>query len=141
MFVMGGLARRVGLRAIFTVSALLYAACLASWTVLDAPLAIVATRAVTGLAFSGVVVGVVLTIATLLPAELQATGQALFQTTAFGVAAVVANVVGGVLYESVGHVAVFGFGSVVAIGAAVVGWLVFPRRQSERSSPSTTSVA
>lgn len=140
MFVMGGLARRVGLRAIFTVSALLYAACLASWTVLDAPLAIVATRAVTGLAFSGVVVGVVLTIATLLPAELQATGQALFQTTAFGVAAVVANVVGGVLYESVGHVAVFGFGSVVAIGAAVVGWLVFPRRQSERLSPSTASV-
>lgn len=126
MLVMGAVAARVGLRAIFTTSALLYAGCLAAWTVIDVPLAIVATRVVTGVAFSGVVVGVVMTIAVLLPAELQATGQALFQTTAFGVAAVIANVVGGVLYESVGHVALFGLGAVLAVVAALVGWLAFP---------------
>jgi len=127
MLVMGMLATRVGLRAIFTLSALLYAACLLSWTVIDVPLAIVATRMVTGIAFSGVVVGVVMTIAVLLPADLQATGQALFQTMAFGVAAVVANVIGGVLYESVGPAALFGTGAALAVAAAVVGWLAFPR--------------
>lgn len=128
MLVLGGVAARVGLRAVFTASALLYAVSLASWMVIDVPLAIVATRIVTGVAFSGVVVGVVMTIAVLLPAELQATGQALFQTTAFGIAAVVANVAGGLLYEGAGHAALFGVGSVMALAAAVVGWIAFPQR-------------
>ncbi len=130
MLVMGAVAARVGLRAVFTASALLYAVSLASWMVIDVPLAIVATRIVTGVAFSGVVVGVVMTIAVLLPAELQATGQALFQTTAFGIAAVVANVAGGLLYEGVGHAALFGVGSVMALLAAVVGWMAFPVRHA-----------
>lgn len=148
MLVMGGVAARVGLRAVFTISALLYAASLASWMVIDVPLAIVATRIVTGVAFSGVVVGVVMTIAVLLPAELQATGQGLFQTTAFGVAAVVANVAGGLLYEGAGHAALFGVGSAMALLAAVVGWVAFPRAtprggaragQSGRASPDSAS--
>jgi PPP family 3-phenylpropionic acid transporter len=128
MLLMGAAARRLGLRAIFTMSALLYAACLASWTVIDIPFVIVATRALTGVAFAGVVVGVVLTIAALLPSDLQATGQALFQTSAFGVAAVVANVLGGLLYEAFGHAAVFGLDAVLAAVAAGLGWWFFPRR-------------
>jgi PPP family 3-phenylpropionic acid transporter len=128
MLVLGGLAARFGLRAVFVSSALLYAACLASWTVLDAPQAIVGTRIVTGVAFSGILVGVVLTIATLLPSDLQATGQALFQTTAFGIGAIVANVVGGLLYELGGAVALFGVGAVLAVAAALVGWIAFPAR-------------
>ena len=133
MLIMGAVAARAGLRTIFTVSALLYAACLISWTVIDVPLGIVASRFVTGIAFSGVVVGVVMTIAVLLPPELQATGQALFQTTAFGVAAVIANVIGGLLYESLGHVALFGIGAAMAVAAAVVGWLAFPHGPPRRS--------
>lgn len=148
MLLMGAVATRVGLRSIFTVSALLYAACLVAWTIIDVPLAIVASRVVTGVAFSGVVIGVVMTIAVLLPAELQATGQALFQTTAFGIAAVIANIIGGLLYESAGHVALFGMGAALAVAAAIVGWLAFPpaapRRRSRvdqpgRSSPETAS--
>lgn len=131
MFVMGAVARRLGLRTIFVGSAVLYAVCMASWTVIELPLAIVATRAVTGVAFSGVVVGIVMTIAALLPSELQATGQSLFQTSAFGVAAVVANVVGGFLYEAFGHAAVFGLGAALAMAAAVIGWFAFPRAQGE----------
>lgn len=127
MFLMGAVALRLGLRTIFVASALLYAACMAAWMVIDVPLLIVATRAVTGVAFSGVVVGVVLTIAALLPAELQATGQSLFQTSAFGISAIGANVIGGALYEVFGHAAVFGFGAVVAVAAAIIAWFVFPR--------------
>ncbi len=137
MLVMGAVARRVGLRAIFVGSAVLYAGCLASWTLIESPLALVVTRAVTGLAFSGVVVGMVMTIAALLPAELQATGQSLFQTSAFGVAAIAANVVGGFLYETSGHAAVFGRGAVLAVGAAGIGWFAF-LRSSETVSAATT---
>lgn len=137
MFVMGAVARRLGLRTIFVGSAVLYAVCMASWTIIEVPLVIVATRALTGVAFSGVVVGIVMTIAALLPSELQATGQSLFQTSAFGVAAIVANVVGGFLYESFGHAAVFGLGAALAIAAAVIGWFAFPQAQGE---PAVTSL-
>ena len=135
MFVMGGLAARFGLRAIFTTSAVLYAGCFAAWMVLDAPLAIVATRLVTGVAFSGVIVSMVLTVAVLLPAELQGTGQSLFQLTAFGLAAMVANVAGGVIYESVGPEWLFGLSAILAVLAAAVGWAAFPAR-GPASEPS-----
>jgi MFS family permease len=138
MLVMGWVVARIGLRGVFTVSALIFAACFASWAIVEVPAFIIASRLFTGVAFAGVVVGVVLTIVTLLPAELQATGQALFQTTAFGIAAILANVVGGYLYGAVGPAAVFGLGAVLAAVGAAVGWFVFPRRvgSSVRQSPS-----
>lgn len=126
------IARRIGLRGMFVGSALLYAACLSAWIVADAPLAIVATRALSGIGFAGVTVSVVLTIAALLPSDLQATGQSLFQTTAFGVAAIVANVIGGILYDSLGHVAVFGLAAAMALAAAALGWFAFPTQASPR---------
>lgn len=135
MLVMGVAVRRFGLRAVFAGSALLYGACFVSWTVIEIPLVIIATRVITGLAFSGVIIAVVMTIARLLPADLQATGQALFQTSAFGVAAVVANVVGGVLYQAFGHVAVFALGAALAVLAAGIGWAAFPSR-AQSSGPA-----
>ena len=97
---------------------------------------IMASRVLIGFAFASVIVAVVLTIATLLPADLQATGQALFQTTAFGIAAIIANVVGGLLYSTAGHGAVFGLAAVLAVVAAIGGWLVMPRRPGVRPAPS-----
>jgi MFS transporter, PPP family, 3-phenylpropionic acid transporter len=135
MLVLGVAAQRFGLRAVFTTSALLYMGALLSWTVIDVPLVLVATRAVTGVGFSGVVVGMVLTMATLLPDDLQATGQALFQTASFGVAAILANVIGGVLYQAAGPVTLFTLGAVLALAAAVVGWLSFPRRVGRGPAP------
>lgn len=135
MLVMGLAVRRFGLRAVFAGSALLYGACFVSWTVIEVPLVIIASRVVTGLAFSGVIISVVMTIARLLPADLQATGQALFQTSAFGVAAVLANVVGGVLYQTFGHVAVFALGAALAVVAAGIGWFAFPSRAQSSGPP------
>ena len=130
MLVLGGIATRFGLRAVFVTSTLLYAVCMASWAVLDVPMLIVATRAITGIAFAGVLVAAVMTIARLLPGDLQATGQGLYQTTAFGLSAIVANVVGGVLYEWGGAVALFGTGAALAVVGAVVGWWAFPARSA-----------
>ena len=127
MLVAAHVARRIGLRGLFVGSALIYAACLSAWALSEVPLAIIATRAISGIGYAGVIVSVVLTIAALLPAELQATGQSLFQTTAFGMAAIVANVVGGILYDSLGHVAVFGLAALMALVSAALGWFAFPR--------------
>ena len=140
MLVAARVAQRVGLRGLFVGSALLYAVCLTSWALSDTTIPLIATRALSGIGFAGVLVAVVLTIATLLPPELQATGQSLFQTTGFGIAAIVANVVGGVLYDSLGHVAVFGLAAVMAVSAAALGWFVFPTARGPSGATAPAAV-
>lgn len=125
MLASGAVVARLGLRGLFAASAVIYATCLASYVVLDAPPLIVATRVLSGAAFAGLIVSGVVSISTLLPRDLQATGQALYQTTAFGAASFVANLVGGVIYASFG-VVVFGIGAVLVLAGAVVGWLALP---------------
>ncbi len=134
MLVLGRVVERVGLRAVFVAGTVINAACFASWTWLTVPDLIIATRLFTGVAFASILVATVLTIARLLPAELQATGQALFQTTAFGLAAIVSNFIGGLLYANIGPTAVFGFATLLALLAAVVGWLGFPPRDAPRDA-------
>jgi PPP family 3-phenylpropionic acid transporter len=136
MLIAGGIAVRVGLRGLFVIGALLYGVSFLSWAVADSTTLILAGRILTGFAYASVIVATVLTIATLLPAELQATGQALFQTTAFGIAAIIANVLGGLLYGTAGPAAVFGLGAVLAVAAAIGGWLVMPRRPGVPPTPS-----
>lgn len=125
---MGILARRLGVRPVFALSALLYVGIFVSWAFLADPLLIVATRVATGFSFAGVCMAAVLTVAALMPDRLQATGQALYQTIAFGVAAIIANVSGGIVYGQLGHGTLFGVAAVLAVAAALVGWLVLPRR-------------
>jgi MFS family permease len=127
MLLVGGVAARIGLRGLVAGSALLYAACFVGWAVLDSPTLIIATRFVSGIAFAGLWVGAVLTMAVLLPPRLQATGQGLYQVTAFGAAAVVANLVGGQIYAVLGSGALFGGAAVLAVASAILALTVFPR--------------
>jgi PPP family 3-phenylpropionic acid transporter len=127
MLLAGAIAARVGLRGLVAGSALLYAACFGAWMVLDSPILIVATRFASGVAFAGLWVGAVLTMAVLLPPRLQATGQGLYQVTGFGVAAVVANFLGGQVYAGLGSAALFAGAAALAVAAAVLALAVFPR--------------
>jgi MFS family permease len=123
----------------FVGSAVIYLVAQLSWIWIGDPTLIITTRLLTGVSFAWITVAVVLTIARLLSAELQATGQALFQTLGFGVSAIVANVVGGLLYDRIGHGAVFGLGASLAAAAAVVGWFAFPpERVRERAVASAS---
>jgi PPP family 3-phenylpropionic acid transporter len=127
MLLVGTVAARIGIRGLICASVLVYAACFASWIVLDSPALIVATRIATGFAFAGIWVGSVLTMATLLPPRLQATGQSLYQLTGFGLAAIVANVVGGFLYGSLGSATVFAISALLAAVAGILALAAFPR--------------
>lgn len=120
MFLAARLSRRFGLRGVFCLSAIAYAAAFISWAVLMSPSAIVATRLLTGLAFAGITYSMVLTIGQLLPKTLQATGQALYQGTAAGIASAAGNMIGGVLYGSLGAPGLF----VICAGLCVVGGLM-----------------
>ena len=129
----GWLMSRVGLRTILAVSTLGFAACMMSWIVLVDAGPILVTRFAAGALFGGIFFAFVMTMSRLLPARLQATGQTLFQACCFGVAAVLANVVGGILYAIAGPLGVFGAGGVCAIAGALVGFAVLPARDEPRT--------
>lgn len=141
MMVAGRIARRIGLRGLFALGALVYAGCTASWIWLASPVAIIATRAITGPAFAALVVSSVLTMSVLLPDRLQGTGQGLFGTTALGVAAVVANLAGGAVYGSAGSGALFAIGAILTVAAAVVAWRVLPAQGELVPSPEAEWLA
>jgi MFS transporter, PPP family, 3-phenylpropionic acid transporter len=120
-------ARAIGLRGLFVVSALAYSACIASWVVIHEPELIIVSRAASGPAFAGIWVACVLTINVLLPQNLQATGQALYQTTAFGLGAMIANAAGGLIYQEAGPSTLFALAAAIGVVASVAAWLVLPR--------------
>jgi len=127
MLVVGELAARVGIRFVVACSVLIYAGVFAALMVIHEPDLIILVRAATGFAFAGLWVGNVLTMAVLLPPRLQGTGQGLYQVTGYGLAAVVANVGGGILYERIGATALFGAATVLALLALVITLVAFPR--------------
>ena len=135
MLIAARLASRLGLRGLFSVSAIGYAAAFLSWTVIDAPGIIVATRLATGPCFAGLTVAMVLTIGEMLPANLQATGQTLYQGTASGVASVTGNSIGGLIAGSAGFPALFVVSAVLLVAGALVGWLVLPRSVARLPEP------
>jgi PPP family 3-phenylpropionic acid transporter len=141
MFLATRLAPRIGLRGVFFVSALLFGAAFLSWAWLDSPAAIIATRVVTGLSYGGLTVAMVLTIGALLPRNLQATGQSLYQGAATGVSAIAGNVGGGLVYQLAGAPALF----VVCAGLCTAGGLLalvtLPDRSETPETPATAVVA
>ncbi|MGD0247507.1 MAG: MFS transporter [Candidatus Limnocylindrales bacterium] len=137
----GWLAWRLGLRRVLAVSSLGLAACLASWIVLVDPLAILVTRFASGICFGGIVVSYVLAMARLLPARLSATGQTLLQATGFGLAAIVANLAGGVLYGAAGALGVFGAGAVCAAIGGLIGLVALPAKAGSPFGPAVPAAA
>jgi len=126
IFVFPRLAAWIGIRALLVGGIVLYGLVMVSWAFLDDPTLIVASRLASGVAFAGITVGAVMTIARLVPAELQGTGQALYQTVGFGLAAIVANAVGGVVFGAAGPMPLFLGCAVLAGSGAVIAWRSIP---------------
>ena len=120
------LVAKLGARRVLAVSSFGFAACLFSWVVLVDAVPILTTRFLSGIFFSGILVSYVLTFSRMLPFKLQSTGQTLFQAAAFGVAAILANLLGGILYAGAGPLGVFGGGALCAIIGGVVGLAAIP---------------
>jgi PPP family 3-phenylpropionic acid transporter len=128
MLLMPRILARIGVRALLVAGIVLYGLVMASWAVLDDPGLIIATRALSGVAYAAIAIAAVLTIAALLPPELQGTGQGLYQTVGFGVSAIVANALGGLIYGAGGALPLFlGCAALAGLGA-VVAWRTVPAR-------------
>jgi MFS family permease len=134
MFLIPRVVARIGIRALLVGGILLYAAVMLSWAFIADPGLIIATRVPSGVAYAAITISAVLTIAALLPPELQATGQGLYQTTGFGIAAVVANLVGGLVFGAGGAMPLFLGCTILALVGAAVAWRTVP---PYRAGPST----
>jgi MFS family permease len=122
----GWLIARFGARRVMAVSSFGYAVTMLSWIVLVDAGPILLTRFIAGIFFSGLVVAFTLTIAKMLPAGLQSTGQTLLQAACYGVAAILANFFGGLLYQNAGPLGVFGGGAICAVIGGLVGLAALP---------------
>ena len=132
----GWVVARIGVRGLAAGSALTYAACLVGIGLAPSPLVIMGIRAVSGLAFAGLAIGMVVTVSALLPARLQATGQGLYQLVAFGVAAMIANAIGGILFGVLPPSVFFGGAGVLcAVGAGLAVVVLAPG--TGRTEPTT----
>ena len=120
----GWAGRRVGLRSVFLWACLAYGLCIASWGVLATPLAINATRIITGVSFGALTTARVLVIGRLLPGELQATGQTLVQAATIGLSSVLGGLIGGVLYGAFGPTVYFAVAGALACVGGFGAWVV-----------------
>jgi PPP family 3-phenylpropionic acid transporter len=136
MLLAARVAARLGLRGLFAVGALGYAAAFLSWTVLGTPAAIVASRSLTGLSYGGLTVAMVLTMGEVLPNGLQATGQTLYQATATGLGSIAGNTVGGLLYGSAGAPFLFGLCAAIGAAGALLGLFTLPARVRRVALPA-----
>jgi MFS family permease len=144
MILAGWLIARFGARSVLVVCSTGFAACIGSWVVLADFVSISITRFASGIFFAGVFVSFVLTISAILPPRLQSTGQTLLQAACFGFAAVVANLLGGLLYQLAGPVGVFGGGALSALVGGIVGVVVLPSEadaQAVSPAPPSASLA
>lgn len=132
--VIGGWAvERFGVRPVLLCAALLLATCLLSWVWFVDPAAIIATRAVAASCFAAMLVPLVLIVARILPSRLVATGQTLLQAACWGMAALVANVLGGLSYSAFGPAITFGGAAVFAVAGALMLQVALPRGFETRS--------
>ncbi len=141
LIVGGRLASRFGLRSVLLVSGAGFAACLGSWAFIEETGPILVTRFLSGIFFGGIIVAFVLAMSRLLPPRLQATGQTLLQATAWGLAAVLAGVAGGFLYQYAGPLGIFGGGAVCAAAGAVVGFAAIGTAPEYVTEPPATAPA
>ena len=117
-FLTGGLvAARFGLRTVYAIGLAAMALCSVGYAVVADPFALAIVRGLCGVGFACTLLGSVLTVRSIVPAALQATGQALYQSVSYGLAISVAAIVGGILYGALGEAPLFCISALILFAA------------------------
>ena len=120
----GWVGSRIGLRGLVVAACVIYGLCIVSWGVLPTPVAINATRLLTGVSYGALFAARVLVIARLLPSELQATGQTMLGAATSGLGTALGAILGGIVYAVFGPTAYFAAAGAMAIGGGIGAWFV-----------------
>ncbi len=116
------LQRRWGLRTVYVLAAAIYAFGFLLWSAASSPTVLALLTVFEGLAFGLMFTTGVVIVGRMLPASLYSTGNSVSAMVGFGIAPIVGNGVGGLVYEFAGPVALYAGASVLAVAAGVVAW-------------------
>ncbi len=125
MLIAGTVAARFGLRILFVGGILLGVVAALLWASTDEVILLLAGRPIIGSSYACLTVAGVIAIRRLLPREIQATGQSLFQALGFGLAAIVLNAVGGIVVTRLGDTALYLICAGAGLAGAAIAWRVF----------------
>ena len=81
-------------------------------------------RSLVGIGFACTLLASVLSVRDLVPAALQATGQALYQSVSYGLAIAIAALIGGIIYGELGAAPLFFLSAAIMFGAIPIAWRV-----------------
>ena len=124
-FLIGGaIALRFGMRAVYSIGLIALGLCCFGYAFDLSPLTLGIIRSLCGAGYACTLLGSVLTVRAIVPLQLQATGQALFQAVAFGLALSVSSIVGGVIYGEIGAFPLFVLGGAILIGSVPFAWRI-----------------
>jgi MFS transporter, PPP family, 3-phenylpropionic acid transporter len=129
--------RRWGARPLFVCAGLAYAVRLAIYALFPDPMVALAAQLLHGFCFASVWTAGVHEAQRLAPPGLAATAQSLFNTSIFGVAVILANSIGGVIYQSAGYPVLFGVAALLAL-AGGLGFLIPIGEDQPAPQPVTT---
>jgi MFS transporter, PPP family, 3-phenylpropionic acid transporter len=127
MAISGWLIARFGARTVLVASCAGFSACALGYVAVSGVALIIAIRILAGICFCGTWVSLVIATSSLLPPRLQATGQTLLGAASWGVSAIIANLVAGYLYGSVGPAGAFGFAALATALGGVAAIFALPR--------------
>ena len=124
-FLIGGaVALRFGMRAVYSIGLIALGLCCFGYALNLSPLTLCIIRSLCGAGYACTLLASVLTVRAIVPLQLQATGQALFQAVAFGLALSVSSIVGGVIYAETSAFELFVLGGVILIGSVPFAWRI-----------------
>jgi PPP family 3-phenylpropionic acid transporter len=126
--------RLLGLRWLYVAGALIGSVLFFLIAFATEPWMIAALRTVDGTSYALRHIGMVLIIGALLPLRFHAFGQSLGWFMAVGVAPIIADIFGGIIYDSLGGSAVFMAASALALTGAVVAFIALSGARFGRSA-------
>jgi MFS family permease len=116
------LQRTLGLRKVYVLGAAVYACGFLLWSAVSSPTVISFLTVFEGFAFGLMFTTSVVIVGRLVPASLYSTGNSVAAMVGFGIAPIVGNGVGGLVYQYAGPVALYAGASALAVAAGLVAW-------------------
>lgn len=132
------LTRYVSHRTLYAIGCGIYVVIFIAWAFVTSAFLAAALKLAVGVAFALTYVASVMLVDELSPARLRATGQALFKSIIFGLAAIAGTFAGGLVYGTLGPRAMFLISTFVVAAAGAVAMIAVPsrgRRTAEEPVP------
>ncbi len=122
-----GVMKRTGPEGLLNIAFVAYALRWAIYSSISSPAWILPVQLLQGVSFAAFQVGGVSFVNDRTPGSISTIGQAIFSTISYGLGSIAGSMVGGIMYDTVGMIAMFRILSVLAMGAFVVFRMASPR--------------